>query len=64
MKFILDSSGDCISIFGFLIFLELIVFECNQYDYNIKENIIKRAAYEMSDNISEADTSFYNEDNN
>ena len=63
-KFFLDISGDCISIFGFLIFLELIVFECNQYDYNIKENIIKRAAYEMSDNISEADTSFYNEDNN
>ena len=57
-KFFFDISGDAIAIIGFLIFLELIVLKCNGYDYNIKDNIIKRAAYETNHSNSDSGTSF------
>ena len=42
-KFILDTSGDLISFFGFLIYLEMIELKCGKYDYNIKKNITRRS---------------------
>ena len=42
-KFILDTSGDLISLFGFLIYLEMIELKCGKFDYNIKKNITRRS---------------------
>jgi hypothetical protein len=42
IKFILDFIGNIISIFGFLIYLEIIVLKCCGLDYNINENINER----------------------
>ncbi len=36
----------------------MIVLKCNGYDYNIKDNIIKRAAYETNHSNSDSGTSF------
>jgi len=43
IKFHLDISGDISSIIGFLIYLEIIILNFNEYNYNIKSNIIKRS---------------------
>jgi hypothetical protein len=42
-KFFLDLSGDLISLLGFLIYLEIIVFNCCKLNYNTKLNIINRS---------------------
>ena len=47
-KFWLDISGDILSIFGFLIYLEIIVFNCYKLDYNIKTNIMRRSFGEIN----------------
>ena len=41
-KFFLDISGDIIAIIGFLIYLEIIILNFWNLDYNVKLNIIKR----------------------
>ena len=41
-KLILDTFGDLSSCMGFLVYLEIIVLKCYNYDYDIKNNIIKR----------------------
>ena len=41
-KFLLDESGDIASIFGFLIYLEMIELNFCGLDYNLKKNIIIR----------------------
>ena len=52
IKFILDISGDFFSIFGFLIYLEMIELNFGKYNYNTKKNIIKRS-FEESYGINE-----------
>ena len=52
-KFFLDISGDILSVFGFLIYLEIIIFNCKGLNYNININIIKRGI---------CDTNGYNEE--
>jgi hypothetical protein len=42
-KFFLDLSSDIISVFGFLIYLEIIVLNFCKFNYNIKYNIILRS---------------------
>ena len=42
-KFILDIAGDCFSILGFLIYLEIIELNCCNLDYNLKKNIYERS---------------------
>ena len=42
-KFILDMTGDFLSFFGFLIYLEMIELKCGNLHYNTKKNIIKRS---------------------
>ena len=41
-KFSLDISGDIISLIGFLIYLEIIELNFNEYNYNLRKNIIQR----------------------
>ena len=43
IKFILDIFGDFFSIFGFLIYLEMIELNFGKYNYNTKQNIISRS---------------------
>ena len=50
-KFILDISGDIIAIIGFLIYLEIIVLNFWNLDYNVKQNIIKRGIEEAENFI-------------
>ena len=57
IKCLLDIIGDEIAIFGFLIYLEIIVLNFCGFDYDIKENIIKRSSRETSNRIDET-TSF------
>ena len=52
-KFLLDLFGDTLSIFGFLIYLEIIILCFCKYDYNIKSNIISRSYTELKENIVE-----------
>ena len=58
----LDIIGDTLSIFGFLIYLEIIVFNCNKLDYNIKTNIMRRSFGEINNRNSDDDNE--NDDNN
>ena len=51
-KFCLDISGDILSVFGFLIYLELIVIYCCKCDYNTKANIMRRSFGEVRNDIS------------
>ena len=43
IKFILDCSGDFVSFFGFLIYLEIIELNCEKISHNLKKNIIRRS---------------------
>ena len=56
IKFFLDIFGDCFSILGFLIYLEIIVLKCFKWDYNIKDNIMRRSVVEINDNDNEDET--------
>lgn len=47
-KLILDTLGDISSCIGFLIYLEIIVLKCYNYDYDIKNNIMKRGTKEYN----------------
>lgn len=42
-KFYLDIFGDCLSFFGFLVYLEIIELNCCTFSYNIKKNITRRS---------------------
>ena len=42
-KFILDMTGDFLSFFGFLIYLEMIELKVGNLHYNTKKNIMKRS---------------------
>ena len=56
-KLILDTLGDISSCIGFLIYLEIIVLKCCNFDYDIKNNIIKRGFEDSrtdDDNINES----------
>ena len=39
----LDLSGDILSFFGFIIYLEIIVIKCYGLNKNIRKNIMKRS---------------------
>ena len=54
-KFLLDISGDIVSIFGFLIYLEIIELNFCKLNYNLKKNIISRGEndYKFSIGIEE-----------
>lgn len=52
-KYFLDSIGDIIAFIGFLIYLEIIILNFNNYDYNIKKFIIERSKQEVIDNEEE-----------
>ena len=52
-KYFLDSLGDIIAFIGFLIYLEIIILNFNNYDYNIKKCIIERSNQELCDNEEE-----------
>ena len=56
IKFFLDLSSDLFSIFGFLIYLEIIVLKFFNYDYNTKKNIFPRSFLESVDNFDQNDT--------
>ena len=47
-KFILDISGDIVSILCYVIYLEVIEFHCCKLDYNIKNNIIMRSIKDVN----------------
>ena len=56
LKYHFDSSGDILSILGFLIYLEIIELKFCKLNYNIKENIMKRGRKETND-MNKTDTS-------
>lgn len=52
IKFRLDISGDIISFFAFLIYLEIIEFNFCNFNYNTKKNITRRSCLESPKNIT------------
>ena len=62
-KLVLDTSGDIISFFGFLIYLGIMVLDCCNLDYDIIPNIMKRGCKEAnaSSVLRESSDSFYDE---
>ena len=60
INFILDISGDILSFFGFLVYLEMIELNCCNLNYNLRKNIMKRGLYEIYENEN-TDTSFCND---
>ena len=48
-KFLMDESGDIVSIIGFLIYLEILELNFCNLNYNLKKNIIKRGENETED---------------
>ena len=59
-KFILDSSGDIVSIFGFLIYLEIIELGCKKYHQDLMISIMRRGNQEAGDLLINDNT--YSED--
>ena len=55
-KFLLDESGDITSIFGFLIYLEIIELNFCGFNYNLKKNIINRGEDEYRISLVKVDT--------
>lgn len=55
-KLILDTIGDIFNFFGFVIYLEIIVFHCYGLNYNIHKNIVHRsnANYKYVGKINES----------
>ena len=43
IKYILDISGDFVSLIGFLIYLEIIIINCCGLNYNINDQISSRS---------------------
>ena len=60
IKFILDISGDFVSLIGFLIYLEIIIFGCCGLNYNINEEIASRS-YDESYGIEQRSLSLISE---
>ena len=63
-KFLLDVSGDIISIIGFLIYLEIIELNFCKLDYNLKKNISERSDYDYRFSLGINSTNDNNENNN
>ena len=65
-NFFLDTSGDIFSFLGFLVYLEIIVLNCFQLNYNVREKIMTRSTLELIDFIDDNDLndSLNEEDNN
>ena len=61
-KFILDSSGDIVSIFGFLIYLEIIELRCKKCNHNYRNNIAGRGIRETTNNLTDDTTISEDED--
>ena len=55
-KFLLDESGDIASIFGFLIYLEMIELNFCRLNYNLRKNIIKRAKSDYKNSLNNDET--------
>ena len=47
-KYILDFSSDIVTIFSFIIYLEIIELNCCELNYNLKRIIIKRSSIDSS----------------
>ena len=47
IKLILDFTSDIVSIFGYLIYLEIIELHCFKLDFNLKKNILKREIFDV-----------------
>jgi hypothetical protein len=60
IKFILDISGDFVSLIGFLIYLEIIIFNCCGLNFNINDEISKRS-YDESYGIEQRSLSLVSE---
>jgi len=60
-RFALDISGDIISFFGFLVYLEIIELNFCNLNYNLRKNIMKRGYYETYD-CQRCDSSVVNSD--
>ena len=58
--FLCDIIGDILSFFGFLIYLEIIVFKCCGLNTNLRQKIIDRGKNESTDKL-DIDSSFNTE---
>ena len=61
-KFTLDVFQDIFSLFGFLIYLEIIELNCFGLNYNLREKIIKRGNHELF-KIDDCESSSSSDDN-
>jgi len=52
-KFILNSIGNCLIIFGFLIYLEIIELNFYGFNYNLRKNIIQRSMKDIQEIIDD-----------
>ena len=52
-KFILNSIGNCLIIFGFLIYLEIIELNFYGFNYNLRNNIIQRSMKDIQEIIDD-----------
>ena len=59
-KLLLDFCADIVSIFGYLIYLEIIELHCCKYDYNIRRNILDRVEKDI-EKVTSSNSSFKNE---
>ena len=48
-KLALDFSSDIVSIFGYLIYLEIIELHCYKLDFNIRRTIFQRLIMDVSE---------------
>ena len=61
-KFCLDFMGDIISIFGFLIYLEIIELNFCKFNYNLRRNITNRGINELTDDSDDRNSTYYQDE--
>ena len=64
IKFSLDIFGDAICVFGFIIYLELIKIKCCKFDYNTRDNMMKRSFGEINEAINDVDQNIILDESN
>jgi hypothetical protein len=64
IKFSLDIFGDAFCVFGFIIYLELIKIKCCKFDYNTRDNMMKRSFGEINEAINDVDQNIILDESN
>ena len=62
-KFILDITGDLFSFIALLIYLEIVELNFNEYNYNLRKNIIQRSLVETGEIVNNQEEELEEESN-